>query len=68
MADTDSPHLTDFGFTWGPAEITRLTYIPGRGRVLSIRTAHAEAQVLISEKGRRLRIWLGNEELAGSQR
>jgi hypothetical protein len=55
--------LFDYGFKWGPAEIVRLIAVPGRGRVLSVKTDHAELQILISEKGRKLRVWRGNQEL-----
>ena len=46
--------LTQYGFTYGPAEVTRMCHIEGRGRVLQVKTPHAELQVLVSEKGRRI--------------
>ncbi len=58
-----SDSVTDYGFTWGPAEITRMCHIPGRGRLLGVRTEHGSLQILISEKGRKLRVWNDNKEL-----
>lgn len=49
-------HLTRYGFTFGPAEVNRLTHVPGRGRTLEIRTDHACIQVYISEAGRKIEV------------
>ena len=59
MSDTgdqtrDNGTVTRYGFTWGPATIERCAWIPGRGRVLEIRTEHARLQVHITEAGRRI--------------
>ena len=46
--------LTRHGFTFGPAEVTRICHLDGRGYVLEVKTEHAQLQILISEKGRRI--------------
>jgi hypothetical protein len=51
-SDTGGP--TRYGFTWGPAEITRTAWIPGRGRVIEITTDHARLQVHVTEAGRKI--------------
>ena len=43
-----------YGFAWGPMQVTRAASIPGRGRILTITTDHAEVQVYVSEHGRRI--------------
>jgi hypothetical protein len=53
MTDT----LTPWGFTYGPAEITRLWSSEGRGRALEIKTPHAKLTVYISEQGRKIRVF-----------
>lgn len=60
----DSGGDTDYGFQWGPMEVTRITYLVGRGRVLKIRTEHQELEVFVSEKGRNIRVYKNGEELA----
>lgn len=52
-----------YGFTWGPMEVHRLVWVEGRGRVLSVKTDYDEVQILVSEKGRRIRVWHGSTEL-----
>ena len=46
--------ITAFGFTYGPATVTRLSVVPGRGRTLEISTDHARLQVYISEAGHKI--------------
>ena len=54
---------TRYGFQWGPAEVTRMAHIEGRGRVIGVRTPHDSIQVYVTEKGRSIRVWRGNVEL-----
>ena len=46
--------LTDFGFEWGPVEITRLAHIERRGYLLEVRTKRQSMQIYVSEKGRKI--------------
>lgn len=55
--------LTDFGFKWGPAEVTRMIAVDGRGRVIGVRAPGGRLQIYVSEKGRRIRVWLDHKEL-----
>ncbi|WP_043735476.1 hypothetical protein [Nocardia asiatica] len=49
--------LTDYGFVWGPAEVTRLTEIDGRV-VVGIRTATGqEITIYVSATGRSIRVF-----------
>ena len=47
--------MGDYGFEWGPMEVTRMAHIEGRGYVLEIRTAHRSMQVHITEAGYRIK-------------
>lgn len=55
--------VTDYGFEWGPMTVLRIARVEGRGAVISVRTDHTDIQVLVSEKGRKIRVWRGNQEL-----
>lgn len=46
--------VTKYGFCWGPMIVTRLAHVNGRGYSLSIETPHAEMQVYVTEKGRKI--------------
>ncbi len=50
----DSGQRTPYGFTWGPMDVTRIAWLGDRGRVLSIKTPHAEVQVRVSDGGQRI--------------
>jgi hypothetical protein len=67
MVINDSGELTPYGFTWGPCEVTRLSWIPGRGRTLEIsikgRPRREGLQVYISDGGRSIRVWKNGKEL-----
>lgn len=63
MPEPDGGYFTEHGFTWGPAEVTAMASVPGRGRVISVRTEHVDLQVYVSEKGHKIRVWRGREEL-----
>lgn len=55
--------LTDYGFTWGPMELTRICHVEGRGYVLEVKTDSKNLQIYVSEKGRSVRAWLDHEPL-----
>jgi len=46
-----------FGFEWGPMRVVRAVHIEGRGRVIVVATDHAEMEVFVSEKGRKIRAY-----------
>lgn len=48
--------VTRYGFTYGPAVVSRLSHIPDRGRVLEVFTRHARVQIYVSEAGRKITI------------
>jgi hypothetical protein len=48
--------VTEYGFTWGPMDVTRAC-ADGRYRTLLIRTPHAELQVSVSPTGRSIRTY-----------
>ena len=54
--------VTQYGFTWGPAVVTRTTN-DDEYRVISITTDTKLVQVRISPKGRNVRVWLNGNEL-----
>ena len=45
---------TQYGFAWGPVEVTRVAHIEDRGYVIEVRTDHRSMQVIVSEKGRKI--------------
>ena len=49
-------HVERYGFRYGPAEVTRLAHIPGRGYWLAIETDHKTLEVHVSESGRRITV------------
>ena len=55
--------MSEFGFDWGPMSVTRMAHIEERGYVVGVRTDHDSIQVFVSQKGRKIRIWRGNDEL-----
>ena len=57
LPNRDTGSHTDYGFTWGPMEVYRTAWVPGKGRSLTIRTDHASIQVAVSEKGRKIRVF-----------
>lgn len=59
MAD----HLTDYGFTFGPAEVSRMVYVPRRGRVLEVKTPRHTLHIYITPKGHKVRVYENGEEL-----
>jgi hypothetical protein len=59
---------TPYGFKWGPMEISRAIRIPGRGRSLEVwvtddHGTRQRVQIYCSEAGRKVRVFLGNEEM-----
>jgi hypothetical protein len=55
MSDPTSA-LTDYGFTWGPAEVVRIAEIP-EGYVLGINTPYGGIDIRVSPTGRSVRVW-----------
>lgn len=60
MSDTEHR----FGFTWGPMQVHRIMHLPGKGRLLSIKTEHGCIEVWVSDKGRSLRAFRDGRELS----
>jgi hypothetical protein len=66
-----SDALTDFGFTYGPAEVTRVSTLnrgkQGTWRVLNVKTPHRSLDIYVSPTGRSVRVFdmgkLGRPEL-----
>lgn len=54
---------TDYGFTWGPANIFRVFQHQQR-RILAVETDHRRIQISISPTGRSVRVWRDGKELA----
>lgn len=55
-SSSSGDHLTQFGFTYGPAIVQRLCHIEGKGRVLEVYTDHARVQLHITEAGRKINV------------
>lgn len=61
--------LTQYGFTWGPMEVTRITSFSrgknrGTSRILELNTdAGRKLQIYVSPTGRSVRVWRDGEEL-----
>lgn len=64
MADTSQSRdgLTEFGFRWGPMEVSRMAHVEGRGFVIGVNTDHRRCQLYVSEGGRSVRLWVDGEE------
>ena len=59
----DSGGPTEFGFRWGPMEVTRMAFVPGKGRVVGINTPSHRCQLYVSEAGRSIRLWIDGKEV-----
>lgn len=64
---SDTGHDTQYGFIWGPIEVSRATFLgtekrPGH-RVLFIETGRDKLQVYVSDKGRSVRVYKNHKEL-----
>lgn len=58
---------TEFGFRWGPADVTRCCTLPGDRRVIQIKTAYRTIDVYVSATGRSVRVFEhGNGELVAA--
>lgn len=57
-----SDQVTQYGFTWGPMEVTRNCEYRGL-RSLSVSTGTHTLQIGVSEKGHNIRAWLDHKEL-----
>lgn len=53
---------TQYGFTWGPAEVTRMATFR-ETRVLGIRTGRHKVAVYVSPTGRSVRVFKDGKEL-----
>jgi hypothetical protein len=54
MTDTEDDAWR-YGFRWGPMKVTRLAHIDGRGYVIEVATDHKAMQILVSEKGYKIK-------------
>ncbi|HET7407350.1 MAG TPA: hypothetical protein VFJ21_09500 [Mycobacteriales bacterium] len=54
--------LTDYGFTWGPIEVSRIFEHKGQ-RVLQVVTDHRRVEVYVSPQGRSVRVYIDGEEV-----
>lgn len=54
MSRPSGVEAAQYGFRWGPLDVTRLAHIEGRGYVLRIITDHQEMQIHVTEKGRKI--------------
>lgn len=56
----DTSALTQYGFTWGPMEVTRLgSYVPRKGqesRVVGVKTPRDQIEIYVSRTGT-IRVW-----------
>jgi hypothetical protein len=58
---------TEFGFNWGPAEVTRCATLPEDRRVVRVKTPHRTLDIYISATGRSVRVFEpGKGELTAS--
>jgi hypothetical protein len=48
---------TEFGFNWGPAEVTRCCELPDGRRVVQVKTPHKTLDIYISATGRSVRVF-----------
>ena len=55
--------LTEYGFTWGPIEVTRLASVPKWGVCLAVETEKHKLNIYVSPKGRSVRVYLDGREL-----
>jgi hypothetical protein len=57
--------VTDYGFAWGPVEVTRAALLPEDRRIITIKTPYVDLDVYVSATGRSVRIFRGGTELKG---
>jgi hypothetical protein len=57
VRDRQPSHLTDYGFVWGPMEVTRLAEFDGRVVVQIATTTGQMVEVHVSPTGRSLRVF-----------
>lgn len=55
--------LTDYGFRWGPMEITRVAIVETERRVLEVRTPSTALSIYVSLKGNSVRVFKDGIEL-----
>ena len=48
----------DYGFKWGPAEITRMISHPRHGVLIGLETDSHQVQISVSPGGRSIRFWV----------
>lgn len=60
-------NTTQYGFQWGPLEVTRIAHFePRKGRecyVLAVETEHGALNVYVSKTGRSMRVFREGKEL-----
>lgn len=58
--------MSQFGFTWGPMEVTRIAAFAPRkdrfARILGIKTPRADVEVYVTQTGM-VRVWKNGKEL-----
>lgn len=68
MSDLDFGEYTQYGFTWGPMEVSRrssMTRRAGEGlsRALGVKTPYHDLDVYVSPTGRSVRVFRDGKEL-----
>jgi hypothetical protein len=57
-----SGEIIEYGFTWGPMTVTRLTEIDG-SVCLGVDSEHHKLQITVSPQGRSVRVWKDHREM-----
>lgn len=58
-----SDEVTQYGFTWGPVVVTRMTTLPGDRRVLRVKVGDRNLDIYVSRTGRSVRVFDSGREL-----
>lgn len=54
--------ITDYGFTWGPLEVTRYLIYRGR-RALGVTTKQHKVEIIVSPQGNNIQVYLDNKKM-----
>ncbi len=66
MPENDHGTLTEFGFTWGPMEVSRTALLEvgdRASRVVTVKSEHGSVDVYVSRTGRSIRVFRDGKEL-----
>lgn len=55
--------LTDYGFRWGPMEVTRIAIVDTERRILEVKTATTKVNIYVSAQGRSVRVFKDGVEM-----